>query len=128
MHDKWFYRASFACSNHPIHHPSGEPMTTAASDPQIVPRPPTSSPALRAADEAVADALESVLADNTRRVYGAQWRLFTDWCDEVGLQSMPADPLTVARYLAVRAGSGATIATLRLVTFAIAKAHQWAGH
>ena len=67
-------------------------MTTAASDPQIVPRPPTSSPALRAADEAVADALESVLADNTRRVYGAQWRLFTDWCDEVGLQSMPAEP------------------------------------
>ena len=103
-------------------------MTTAASDPQIVPRPPTSSQALRAADEAVADALTSVLSDNTRRVYGAQWRLFTDWCDEVGLQSMPADPLTVARYLAVRAGSGATIATLRLVTSAIAKAHQWPGH
>ena len=79
-------------------------MTTTASDSQIVPRPPTSSPALRAADEAVADALESVLTDNTRRVYGAQWRLFTDWCDEMGLRSLPAEPLTVARYLAVRAG------------------------
>ena len=38
---------------------------------------------------------------------------------------MPADPLTVARYLA--AGSDDSIATMRLATSAIAKAHQWAG-
>ena len=54
-------------------------MTTAASDPQIVLRQPASLPALRAADQGVASALESVLSDNTRRVYGAQWRLFTGW-------------------------------------------------
>ena len=72
--------------------------------------------------------LESVLSDNTRRVYGAQWRLFNDWCDSVVLRSMPAEPLTVARYLAVRAGDGASIATLRLATSAIAKVHEWAGH
>ena len=35
------------------------------------------------------------------------------------------EPLTVARYLAARAGSGASIATLRLATSAIAKAHEW---
>ena len=102
-------------------------MTTAA-DPQIVPRQPASLPALRAADQGVADALESVLADNTRRVYGAQWRLFTGWCDEIGLRSLPAEPLTVARYLAARAGSSASIATMRLATSAITKAHEWAGH
>ena len=82
-------------------------MTTAVNNPQIVPRQPAWSPALRAADQGVADALESVLSDNTQRVYGAQWRLFTGWCDEVGLASLPAEPLTVARYLAARAGSGA---------------------
>ena len=38
---------------------------------------------------------------------------------------MPADPLTVARYLA--AGSDDSISTMRLATSAIAKAHQWAG-
>ena len=103
-------------------------MTTTASDPQIVPRPPAATPALRAADRGVADALESVLSDNTRRVYGAQWRLFNDWCDSVVLRSLPAEPLTVARYLAVRAGAGASIATLRLATSAIAKVHEWAGH
>ena len=99
-------------------------MTTAA-DPQIVPHQPGSLPALRAADEGVASALESVISDNTKRVYGAQWRLFTDWCDEMGLQSLPAQPLTVARYLAVRAGAGAT---MRLDTSAITKVHEWAGH
>ena len=103
-------------------------MTTTASDPQIAPYQPAAAPALRAADQGVADALESVLSDNTRRVYGAQWRLFTGWCGDVGLRSLPADPLTVARYLAVRAGDGASIATLRLAASAIAKAHQLAGH
>ena len=96
-------------------------MTTVVNNPQIVPRPP-------AADRGVADALESVLSDNTRRVYGAQWRLFESWCGDVDLRSTPAEPLTVARYLAVRAGSGASIATLRLASSAIAKVHEWAGH
>ena len=100
-------------------------MTTFA-DRQIVPREPAILPDLRAADRGVADALESVLSDNTRRVYGTQWRLFTGWCDEVGLVSLPAEPLTVARYLAARAGSGASIATIRLATSAITKAHEWA--
>ena len=99
-------------------------MTTAA-DTQIVPRQPASLPELRAADRGVADALESVLSDNTRRVYGTQWRIFTGWCGEMGLRALPADPLTVARYLAARAGSGASIATLRLATSAISKAHEW---
>ena len=100
-------------------------MTTSA-DPQIVHRPPATAPALRAADQGVAEALEAVLSDNTQRVYGAQWRIFTGWCDEVGLVSLPAEPLTVARHLAARAGSGASIATMRLATSAIAKAHEWA--
>ena len=103
-------------------------MTTTGGSLQIVPESPPSAPALRAADRGVADALESVLSDNTRRVYGAQWRLFNDWCDLVGLRALPAEPLTVARYLAVRAGSGSTIATLRLATSAIARVHRWAGH
>ena len=99
-------------------------MTTVA-DPQIVPVEPPSLPALRAADQGVADALESVLSDHTNRVYGTQWRLFNDWCGEVGLSALPAEPLTVARYLAARANAGASIATMRLATSAIAKAHEW---
>ena len=100
-------------------------MTTATGA-DIVPHLPAALPELQAADRGVAEALEAVLSDNTRRVYGAQWRLFDEWCGEVGLASLPAEPLTVARYLAARAGSGASIATMRLATSAIAKAHEWA--
>ena len=91
-------------------------------------RPPRTRPLpeLRAADRGVADSLEAVLSDNTRRVYGTQWRIFESWCDEVGLTSLPAEPLTVARYLAARANAGASIATMRLATSAISKVHEWA--
>ena len=82
-------------------------MITVPSDPQIVLHQPASLPALRAADQGVADALESVLSDNTQRVYQTQWKLFDEWCGDVGLASLPAEPLTVARYLAARANSGA---------------------
>ena len=102
-------------------------MTTAA-DSQIVASRPAAAPALRAADQSVADALESVLSDNTQRVYQTQWKLFDGWCSEMSLRALPAEPLTVARYLAARAGSGASIATMRLATSAITKAHEWAGH
>ena len=100
-------------------------MTT-ASGAHVVAREPAPLPELRAADRGVAQSLESVLSDNTRRTYDAQWRLFAGWCDDVGLSSLPAQHLTVARYLAARAGSGASIATLRLATSAISKAHEWA--
>ena len=100
-------------------------MTTIAGA-HVVPHQPAPLPELRAADQGVAQSLESVLSDNTRRTYDAQCRIFEGWCDEVGLASLPAEPLTVARYLAARAGSGASIATIRLATSAISKAHEWA--
>ena len=117
--------AAYARPKAALARPTGEPLvTTTGGSLQIVPQSPPSALALRAADQGVASALESVLSDNTQRVYGAQWRLFTRWCDEIGLRSLPADPLTVARYLAPRAGDGAG---MRLATSAIAKAHEWAG-
>ena len=100
-------------------------MTTTAGAP-VVPHEPPHLPELRAADQGVASSLESVLSDNTRRTYDAQWRSFQGWCDQVGLSALPAEPLTVARYLAARAHTGASIATLRLAASAIAKAHEWA--
>ena len=100
-------------------------MTTIAGA-HVVPHRPAQLPELAAADRGVADSLEAVLSENTRRTYDAQWRSFDDWCDQVGLTSLPADPLTVARYLAARANAGASIATLRLAASAISKAHEWA--
>ena len=99
---------------------------TAAAGAHVVPREAASLPELRAADQGVASSLEAVLSDNTRRTYDAQWRIFQRWCEEVGLRPLPAEPLTVARYLAARANSGASIATLQLAASVISKAHEWA--
>ena len=44
----------------------------------------------------------------------------------VGLHPLSAEPLTVASYLAARASAGVGIATMRLATSAISKAHEWA--
>ena len=46
--------------------PTGDPPVTTTADPQIVPHQPAAAPALLAADQGVASALESVLSDNTR--------------------------------------------------------------
>ena len=92
----------------------------------VVPVEPASLPELAAADRGVASSREAVLSHNTRRTYAAQWRSFDGWSAEMGLRSLPAEPRTVARYLAARAGSGASVATLRLASSAISKAHQWA--
>ena len=101
-------------------------MTTIDPGAHVVPQEPASLPELAAADRGVADSLEAVLSHNTGRTYDAQWRLFDDWCAGFGLSALPAELLTVARYLAARAGSGASVATLRLASSAIAKAHEWA--
>ena len=127
LRDNCPYRAAFAFRNRSLHHLSGDPHDHRHQHPD---RPPLTR---RCASVACrrpgpADALESVLSDNTRRVYAAQWRLFTNWCDSVGLTPLPAEPLAVARYLTVRAGEGASIATMRLAISPIAKAHDWAGH
>ena len=48
---------------------------------------------------------------------------------DVGLaDAAVADGDDVAHYLAARAGSGTSIATIRLATSAITKAHEWTGH
>ena len=125
LRDNPRYRAAFTRRNHPTGDPHDHRRQRPADRPppaRVVAGPECS------ADQGVASALEAILSDNTRRVYGIQWWLFNEWCDSVGLTPLPAEPLTVARYLAVRAGSGASIATMRLASSAIAKAHQWAGH
>ena len=33
---------------------------------------------------------------NTRRAYAAQWKLFSAWCSDFGLESLPADPALVS--------------------------------
>ena len=102
-------------------------MTAPAFDLATTVRHPPDSAVLQAADRAVAADLESALADSTNRVYRTQWRSFSSWCSDVGLRPLPADPLTVARYLGVRGEAGVSMATLRQAVSAITRVHEWIG-
>lgn len=64
---------------------------------------------------------------NTRRAYAAQLKLWFAWCEGKGLEVFPADPVTVANYLAERADAGRSVSTLRTVVAAIKAGHDASG-
>src|SRR5690349_3189285 len=66
-------------------------------------------------------------AENTINAYRRSWNHFSGWCREHGLPDMPAEPKTIALYLADVA-SILEPATISLRLAAISKAHQVAGY
>ena len=76
----------------------------------------------------VVDAAQDSHSASTRRNYRAAWRRFEMWADGEGLCPIPALPETVAAYLAERAASGLSPASLRLDRAAIRYRHTETGH
>ena len=75
----------------------------------------------------VVDAPRNSHSASTRRNYRAAWRRFQMWADREGLSALPAPPETVAAYLAERADSGLSPASLRMDRAAIRYRHTEAG-
>lgn len=67
-------------------------------------------------------------ADSTWRAYRNDWRQFEAWCQTVALQSLPADPDTVAMFVASQAADGLNPSTLNRRLAAIRLVHLGAGH
>lgn len=63
------------------------------------------------------------LAPNTLRAYRADWADFTTWCQRGGVSALPAEPATVAAYLASLATTHSRAALRRRLT-AIGQAHR----
>jgi integrase len=68
-------------------------------------------------------------AASTRRAYSSDWRHFEGWCQENGLNALPAEPSSIARYVEslVRPGDGAKskkAATISRRLSAINAAHR----
>jgi site-specific recombinase XerD len=87
-------------------------------------------PMCRDAEE-MAQTLSFAMLENsegTRRAYASDWRIFTAWCDARSLQSLPAAPDTVARFLSGEATRGTKSSTIGRRAAAIAHAHKLAGH
>lgn len=66
-------------------------------------------------------------SDRTRAAYSSALGVFVTWCREAGAEPMPADPLTVAAYVAHLADTGRKPATIDLHVAAIAAAHRAGG-
>ena len=67
-------------------------------------------------------------AQNTIRAYTSDWRQFEDWCDERGLDALPARAEAVATYLAVLAQAGRADSTIGRHLAAIGWQHRQHGH
>ena len=66
-------------------------------------------------------------AANTIRAYDSDWRQFEGWCDERGLDVLPARPAAVATYLATLATAGRADSTITRHGAAIAWRHKQDG-
>ena len=82
--------------------------------------------------ETAKDYQREALAERTRQTYAGAWRLFLAWCDALGRRPLPANPDTVAAWLACLA-EGAdgkkprSAATVRLYLAAVAYMHKMQG-
>ena len=65
---------------------------------------------------------------NTTRAYTSDWRQFEAWCDERGLEPLPARGEAVATYLAVLAQAGRADSTIGRHLAAIGWRHRQQGH
>jgi site-specific recombinase XerD len=71
--------------------------------------------------------IRAAKAENSRRAYLSDWRLFEAWCRERRLPSLPATPETVTLYITALAANHKPASLQRKLT-SITKAHQAAGY
>jgi integrase len=63
----------------------------------------------------------------TVKRYRDAWANFTAWCERQELQPLPAEPATVAAFMASRADEGRRVLTIELELTAISEAHKARG-
>jgi len=66
-------------------------------------------------------------SDSTWRTYESAWRVFTEWCNLMQIESLPAEPETVAMFIAAEADDGRATSTLEHRLSAIRLMHLGQG-
>ena len=90
-------------------------MAPGANPPALVRPAGRLSGRLAALAETAKAYARSAQADNTRRAYAADWKMFASWLRRQGLSETPPDPEAVGLYLAAqveRGGAELSVATL----------------
>lgn len=88
--------------------------------------PHATAPLAAPLDRAAAYAEKSI-APATRRALETDWKHFTAWCEQHGVVSLPAEPATVAAYIADMADGGYKLATIERRLSSIGKRHSTSG-
>ena len=76
----------------------------------------------------IAHAVNSTLAESTRRVYELGWKRWERWCSTRSIRPLPASSALVCAYLTDLAGAGCSVPTLDLAVGAISYHHRVRGH
>lgn len=83
----------------------------------------------QALTEKIKDYIFCAKSAQTRKAYRSDWNEFEKWCVDKGLVSIPAEPTTIAAYLADLASSKkAKVSTIERRLVSIRQGHNLAGH
>jgi integrase len=117
----------------PIVAPDNPPLSpvTQMSVPAVrpvafVPADEADDPLLEAALAKAQAYLSAAKAPNTLKAVASDWRIFAAWCDRHDRIALPADPATIALFIADEAGARRP-ATLRRRLASIARVHRSSG-
>lgn len=78
--------------------------------------------------QAAFDLQQGALSSATWKAYRSDWRAFSEWCELQNVQAIPANPETVAAYIASQMHRGRKAASIARSVAAISCAHETAGH
>ena len=78
--------------------------------------------------QAALDLQQGALSPTTWKAYRSDWRAFSEWGDRQAVQVIPANPETVAAYIASQMQRGRKAASIARSVAAISCAHETAGH
>lgn len=81
---------------------------------------------IQAEQDAARSYRQNEKAAGTRRAYGSDFRIFARWCEARGVSHLPAEPGTVATFIAAEAESGTKPSTIGRRLAAIRYAHRLA--
>ena len=106
---------------------AGEGVLARVSPPALPISAEIRSPLLAGEIAAAASYRRRAKAANTIRAYESDWRQFEAWCDERGLEALPARAEAVATYLAALAQAGRADSTIGRHLAAIGWQHRQRG-
>ena len=93
----------------------------------LLPAPAVLPAIIQAEQDAARSYRQNDKAAGTHRAYGSDFRIFASWCEVRGVLHLPAEPETVATFIAAEADAGTRPSTIGRRLAAIRYAHRLAG-